>query len=45
MSEEIVEGLIEKRAAHPECNAGIIFDNLSSTFLPSDMIAIKSNNI
>lgn len=41
LSEEILEELLYSRIIHPECNAGIFFDNLEAKEYPNVLIAIK----
>lgn len=41
LTEEIMEELLQQRLSHPDCNAGCIFDNLSSRHYPSELIGLK----
>lgn len=38
----MIEKLIIERLAHPDCNAGAIFDNLFSNNCPNTLLIIKS---
>ena len=41
LNEEILEELLVERVKHPECNAGVIFDNLQAKEYPNELIAVK----
>ena len=41
LTEEILEEMLQQRLSHPDCNAGCIFDNLSSRHYPSELIGLK----
>ena len=41
LSEEILEDLLAERVKHPECNAGVIFDNLLAKEYPNELIGVK----
>lgn len=41
VSEELLKKLIQCRMAHPDCNAGVMFDNLVCEYWPSEMYLFK----
>lgn len=41
LSEEIIKKLILSRMSHPDCNAGVMFDNLECEYWPNEVYLFK----